>query len=471
MVVIGGGVGGLVAALELARAGHRPIVLDAAESLGGVVSSHVVGGLTLDAGAESFAVARPDVLSLVGELGLADRVAAPNAAGAWVRHRAGDAPLPAMAYLGIPGHPFAADVRRVVGLTGAARCLVDTVLPARSALPAGTTLGAVVRHRMGRRVLERLVEPVAGGVYAADPDLLDIATVAPGLSAALRRAGSLAGAARTLRSGGQRAGSAVATLAGGLFTLVDPLVAAVRADGGTVRSGTVVHGLVPAGPLWRVVMAGGEELSASTVLVALPAPSAARLLATAVPAPSLEVLRSPITAVRICTLVVDDNRLDGAPRGTGVLVSAHAGGIRAKALTHATAKWPWLAEQAGPGRHVLRLSYGRGDAAGLPDVDVLPSVALTDAGSLLGVPLRSADVVDSAVVSWPAALPAPRPGHAQAVAVLRQTLAERRLGVVGAAVAGSGLAGVIADARSQAAALGSAAVASIASRPADPAST
>ena len=106
------------------------------------------------------------------------------------------------------------------------------------------------------------------------------------------------------------------------------------------------------------------------------------------------MLQAPITAVLICTLVVDDHRLDAAPRGTGVLVSAHATGVRAKALTHATAKWPWLAELAGPGRHVLRLSYGRGDGTDLPAESELAAVALADAAELLGVALRPADVVD-----------------------------------------------------------------------------
>jgi oxygen-dependent protoporphyrinogen oxidase len=152
-------------------------------------------------------------------------------------------------------------------------------------------------------------------------------------------------------------------------------------------------------------------------------------------------------------LVIDDHRLDIAPRGTGVLVSARASGIRAKALTHATAKWPWLGELAGAGRHVLRLSYGRGDGSDLPGEAELADVALADAAELLGVALSSAAVVDHASVRWPSALPAPRPGHADAVHALRTELRQEGLAVVGAAVAGSGLAGVVADARQQAARL------------------
>ena len=130
-----------------------------------------------------------------------------------------------------------------------------------------------------------------------------------------------------------------------------------------------------------------------------------------------------------------------------MLVSAHATGVRAKALTHATAKWRWLAELAGPGRHVLRLSYGRGDGTDLPAESELAAVALADAAELLGVALRPADVVDHAVVRWPSALPAPRPGHAEAVQALRTDLDEVQLAIVGAAVAGSGLAAVVGDAR------------------------
>ncbi len=451
-LVIGGGVGGLVTALGVARAGHRPVVVEAGVTCGGVLSAHRVGGLILDAGAESFATARPSVANLLTELGLADRMTVPNPAGAWVRHRGGSAPLPAMALLGIPGRPWAGDVRRVIGTAGAARALLDAVLPGGSGLPPGSTLGAVVRSRMGARVLDRLVEPVAGGVYAADPDRLDVTTVAPMLDRSLRESGSLAGAVRLLRGGGERAGSAVATLTGGLHTLVPALVRAVQAAGGEVRTGTGVSGLEQTDAGWRVRLTGGTDITAGAVVLAVPAPTAAALLGTTSVAPfALPVLNAPISPVLICTLVVDDSRLDTAPRGTGVLISAHARGVQAKALTHATAKWPWLADSAGPGRHVLRLSYGRGGA--LPDEDALPAIALADAAELLGVPLTASALVDSAVVRWTSALPAPRPGHAEAVRALRSAARPLGLAVVGASVAGSGLAGVVADATLQASCL------------------
>lgn len=453
VVVIGGGIAGLVAALDLAKAGLRPLVLEAGPTCGGVVSAHRVAGLTLDAGAESFATARPAVADLIGELGLADRIVGPNPTGAWVRHRAGTAPLPASGFLGIPGHPWAADVRRVIGLPGAVRCGLDAVLPARAGVAAGTSLGAVVRSRMGRRVLDRLVEPVAGGVYAADPDALEVATVAPGLSAAMVGAGSLAGAARSLRGGGERPGSAVATLNGGLHTLVEPLLAAIDQAGGVIRTGTTVTGLRRGTAGWTLDIDDGAGILADRVIIALPAAAAARLLEQAAPTISTPVLHAPITGVLICTLVIDDHRLDIAPRGTGVLVSTHATGVRAKALTHATAKWRWLADAAGAGRHVLRLSYGRGNGTDLPVESELAAIALADAAELLAVALRRTDLVDHGVVRWPSALPAPRPGHAEAVQNLRNDLDGVELAIVGAAVAGSGLAAVVGDARREAARL------------------
>ena len=304
------------------------------------------------------------------------------------------------------------------------------------------TFGGLVRTRMGSRVVQRLVEPVVGGVHAADPDSLELATVAPTLADALRRTGSLAAAAGALRGAAGPSGSAVAGLRGGMFELVLGLVAAIERAGGEVRTGVRVSSVELADHGWRV-----DDLTTARLVIATGPAAANPLLTAAAPGAPLAATAAGGADVQLVTLVLDAPALDAAPRGSGVLVSALARGVTAKALTHATAKWPWLAAAVPSGRHVLRLSYGR-PGERLPPESSLPAVALADAATLLGVPLDSAAVLDSAVVRWPSALPHGRPGHAASVAALRAAVADRPgLAVVGSYLAGTGLAAVVADAR------------------------
>jgi len=155
VVVVGAGVAGLIAALRSASSGRTTLVLEAADEPGGCVRFHRVADLELDRGAESFATVRPAVAALAAQLALP--VEAPLGRAAWIYHRAGPAPIPAATLLGIPAHPAAADVRRVIGWPGAARAALDRLLP-RGRTPQG--LGELVRARLGSRVLRRLVAPV-----------------------------------------------------------------------------------------------------------------------------------------------------------------------------------------------------------------------------------------------------------------------------------------------------------------------
>ncbi len=372
VVVVGGGVAGLVAARDLAAAGLRVTVLERSAAPGGAVGRHRVAGLDLDAGAESFATRGGTVAALAAELGLGAAITAPAPLGAWVQLPSGPGTLPRAGLLGVPVDPWAPDVRRTLGTAGALRASVDRLLPARVGAGGAATFGSLVRTRMGRRVLDRLVAPVVGGVHAADPDDLDPRAVAAGLLPALADRGSLAAAVASLRARAP-AGAAVNGLVGGMSTLVEALVRDLADRGGVLRTGVRVTGLSRTADGWTVAVAGPDgprTLGASRVVLAAPAGPALDLLAPVLP--GLADVRTDRGAdVVLVTLVVDDPVLDGAPRGTGVLVAPGAQGdgpgrVRAKALTHATAKWPWLAERAGPGRHVLRLSYGRAGSAGAP---------------------------------------------------------------------------------------------------------
>jgi oxygen-dependent protoporphyrinogen oxidase len=164
------------------------------------------------------------------------------------------------------------------------------------------------------------------------------------------------------------------------------------------------------------------------------------------------------------TLVVDLPALDRRPRGTGILVAPQTEGIRAKALTHATGKWDWVAEAAGRGRHVLRLSYGRSEGKSAATAGAGPGpesasdeelldMALQDASALLTVPVTREALVDWDVVSWAGALPFAAVGHRQRVAEVRQVCAGiDGLLMVGGWLAGNGLAAVVADTKKQLAA-------------------
>lgn len=477
-VVVGGGISGLIAARDLARAGLHVSVLEASDAFGGCVGIHQVAGLDLDSGAESFATRSQAVPGLIAELGLADRITTPNSAGSWLQLDApelsdGAQRMPSSGMLGIPADPLAPDIVRAVGRAGSARAALDRVLPvAALTRRSSLSLGELVRARMGDQVLRRLVAPVVGGVYSADPDVLDVDSVAPGLRAAMATHGSLAAAVGALRKAAP-AGSAVAALQGGMGQLSQALVEDLRASGAVLLTGSPVTALrrtgVPdtgpaaragadgTGPAWQV-QAGARQFPADVVVVATDGPAAVDLLSPVLP----ELAGSrpqPGPGVALVTLVVDQPDLDAHPRGTGVLVARDVRAVDAKALTHATAKWQWLADSTGPGTHVLRLSYGRGLAAGAgeaPDTQArrtdrdLFAQALKDASALLSVPLDVADVVGWDVVRWVGALPSAAVGHSGRVAAVRSAVAgQPGLEAVGAWLAGTGLAAVTADTRSR----------------------
>ncbi|WAC67078.1 protoporphyrinogen oxidase [Agrococcus sp. SL85] len=375
-IVAGAGMGGLVVAHELAARGYRVLVLDAAEHLGGVASRLELDGLVLDAGAESFATRGGAVAELAAELGLGDDVVAPNPAGAWLQLDDRAVPLPKATLLGIPSSPLARDVIDAVGWGGALRAYADRLMPVLK-LGKDEALGPLVRRRMGTKVLDRLVAPLAGGVYSADPEALDVAVVAPGLNNALTRTGSLSGAvalvledrAAAVRSGeaapsnASRPGSAVLGIRGGVHRIAEALVERARAHRAELRTGVRVVGAEQAEDGWIVRTESGEALEASSLVVAMPERQALRILGGL---EGFEALAADAdgagVTVELVTLVLPEGAVTGDPRGTGVLVADDAASIRAKAMTHSSAKWPWLREAAA-GREVVRLSYGSGAGA------------------------------------------------------------------------------------------------------------
>ncbi|WP_053386786.1 protoporphyrinogen/coproporphyrinogen oxidase [Leucobacter japonicus] len=465
--VVGGGVSGLTAARELALAGARVEVIEGAAHLGGRIRGAELGGVTIDIGAESFATRGGTVAELIHEIGMGDEIVRPSGLGSWVIDGPRALPLPAAGTLGIPATPLSAATVRALGITGAVRAAIEPALP-RSVGRDADSLAALVRSRLGSRVLDRLVRPVSLGVHSADPARLGVASV-PGLAAAFAERGSLITAAKQLRDSQAAAGGAVAGLRGGMTSLIAGLARELDRLGVAVRTGEKVRRIAPApadtaaagaGSAWQIFDAEGATIATvDGVILAVPEGVARRLLAD-------DVTGTPTDRVEVVALAIDDARLDAAPRGTGALVSRDAVGsggasagsrraptqtgaapILAKALTHVTAKWPERAREAGPGRHLIRLSYGRAGSApetvGLDDAEVR-SIARYDASRILGIDLRADAIVDLARCTWRMGRP---PGSRDS----RLLDAPAGVTLAGDWVSGTGLAAIVQGARAAAA--------------------
>ncbi|RCW43968.1 oxygen-dependent protoporphyrinogen oxidase [Halopolyspora algeriensis] len=444
IAVVGGGVAGLTAAHRLRRRlGSEAdiVVVDQADQLGGKLGTADLAGCPYDVGAEAFLARRPEVPALAEEVGLGEDVVHPGPASATVRAGGRSCPLPTGTLMGVPS---AADsVRHVLSGAGVAAVRAETSLPPPHLDGADVSVGALLRDRVGDEVVDRLVEPLLGGVYAGSADGLGLRATIPALAAAIDAGAESIGAAvaRALpppSPEGQAKPPVFGAFRGGYRSLIDRLA---QRSSARVRLGLPVRAVVPAGTGWRLEIGSApspEVLDADAVVMAVPAPSARRLLSEVVPAAA-----ERLAAVELASMIVvgmalpSDTRL---PEASGVLVArgeTHADGtpFTAKAFTFSSRKWPHL--RGRDGEVLVRASVGRfGQAAELrmDDGELLRGVR-NDLAELTGI---RAEPVDSVVARWGGGLPQYGVGHLDTVAGIESAMAE----VPGLTLAGAMLHGV-----------------------------
>ncbi|MBB0245816.1 FAD-dependent oxidoreductase, partial [Streptomyces alkaliphilus] len=206
-IVIGGGVSGLAAAHRLTEEGVRVTLLEASDRLGGKLLSGQVAGVRTDLGAESMLARRPEGVDLARVVGLGDALRPPAVATAAIWTRGALRPMPRGHLMGIPAR--AEDLAGVLSEEGVERARRDADLPGPLLPGAGDPdvpdvpgdpgdigIGRLVAERMGEEVVDRLVEPLLGGVYAGDARAISLRAALPGLYEAARTAPTLADAVR-----------------------------------------------------------------------------------------------------------------------------------------------------------------------------------------------------------------------------------------------------------------------------------
>ncbi|MFJ5832932.1 protoporphyrinogen oxidase [Streptomyces sp. NPDC093089] len=452
VVVAGGGIAGLAAAHRLALAGHRVTLLEAGGRVGGKLLAGEIAGAPVDLGAESLLARRPEAVALARAVGLGDRLQAPGTTTASVWSRGELIPMPKGHVMGVPG-----DARAVEGLVspeGLRRIDADPELPPTE-IGEDIAIGAYVAERMGHEVVDRLVEPLLGGVYAGDahrismkaavPALFEAARVHPTLTAAVR-AVQQAGAAVPADAAGAATGlggSAFLGLDGGIGTLPGAVADAIRAAGGEILTGTPVTALLRSGATgWRVVTPD-RTFEADAVVLATPAGVAAGLLGGHAPDAAAELDAIEYASMALVTLAFRRSEVPELP-GSGFLVPP-VDGHTIKASTFSSQKWNWVGDSA-PDLFVLRTSVGRhGEEEQVHREDAdLVAASVKDLAAATGLTARP---VATAVTRWIGGLPQYPVGHLDRVARVRGALAALPgLRVAGAAYDGVGIPACVASA-------------------------
>src|SRR5580698_5968815 len=459
VVIVGGGIAGLAAAFFLRDEAVRVTVLEGSPRLGGKLSVSEIAGVGVDEGAEALLVTRPEGTALIADLGLSDQRVAPGTTSSAIWTLGALRPLPRRQFMGVPADMAELAQSGVLTDEGVTRARQDPDLPPNA--PDGDV--AVARYigsRLGHEVVDRLVDPLLGGVYAGRSAELSFDATLPALAAASRRYPSLTEAARSLLppppAGQPASGSRVfTTLAGGLGVLPGYLA---KASGAAIRTSAMARELARTPDGWRLTLgsaADPERVDADAVILAVPARPAGRLLA-AVPGAATAVTafgEISYASMAIVTLAYPRFAFPGpglSARGlSGYLVPA-VDGRAVKAVTFPTVKCPHLAQVTAANAdrlEIVRCSVGRIGEEGLLQRDDEELAAIAEAELAAATGAQGAPAA-TRVTRWGGALPQYTVGHLDRVARIRDAVAAQPgLAVCGAAYDGVGIPACVATAR------------------------
>lgn len=424
VAIVGGGISGLAAAHRLAAldASVEITIFEATSGLGGVLQTEQADGFCLELGPDSMLSRLPWGVDLCRQIGLDGELVSTNASpsGVHVVCRGRLERVPDGLAMMAPRRLWPLMATPILSWHGKLRLAVEAMIPRRR-LEADESLADFSRRRLGREAFERLVQPLASGIYMGDPERLSIQAAFPQFVEMERKHGSLTRAARRQRArgstgvepGGPQYSLFVAPRRG-MGQLVEALTARLR--GCHIRCHQRMESLRPAehggwiGEVCDETTGKSREEQFSGVILALRAYSAGSLLS----AVNCE-LGELLAGIPYCGCVVVSlaYRRDAIrhPLDSFGFVAPHIEHRPVLACTFSSIKYPGRAPE---GMVLFRAFLG---GACFPEVLEWPDerVQQTVADELRQLLAVSGSPLFARVMRWPRSMPQYQVGHLERV--------------------------------------------------------
>lgn len=412
VIVIGAGISGLAAAHALRGAGHEVIVLDQGGYPGGRMHSERIAGFLMEHGPNTIVSPALKTEGLVEELGLS-RERIDRGEGVRSRYLVRNGRAHALSL-----EPLRFFLSSFFSLPGRLRMLME---PFVSAQPGDETIAEFVRRRFGRELLDYVMDPLVGGLYAGDPEQLSVSAVFPQLKRLERDAGSVvrgvieSGLSRAKGGYSHPANRMLFSFRQGLGTLPRALADLL---GKRVFLGHRVEGIYRrAGGSFRVrVQRGGDAslLTADSVVLALPAYAAARVLEHIEPGATQALSQIAHPPLAVVFLGYRANSISHPLDGLGVLAPA----IEKRNVLGMLFSSTLFAGRAPAGHVAITAFAGGARQPGLANLsrEDLQALVHAEVMDLLGA--RAAPVV-ARTRYWRDGLPQPGLDHAERIQGIR----------------------------------------------------
>ena len=450
IIVIGGGIAGLSAAHRIVELNEERslnleiLLLETSIRLGGSIASERVGDFLVEAGPDSFITEKPAALRLCERLGLTSRLVSTQSAyqKIYVVHRGKLEQLPEGFFLLAPTQLWPFAQTPLFSWAGKLRMASELLIP-RGDMNSDETLGAFVRRRFGPEALERVAQPLVGGIYASDPDQLSLAATMPRFKEMERQRRSVILAmwseqrrrARSREAGSGARWSLFVTLANGMQELVDTI--AQRLPEGGICSNTPVTGLVreEKANQWRVTLRNGGNISADAVILATPAFQSGSILSAVDSDSAGELTKVSYASTATVSLAFHRAAFPREPDSFGFVVPA-VERRKIMACTFSSLKYPGRA----PKDHILlRAFVGGALQSELFDADdaTMEDNVRAELASLLGV---TAKPRISRIWRHPHSMPQYHVGHQARIERIEKSLSRfSTLALAGSAYHGVGI--------------------------------